>query len=151
MIGPLSLVGGDTEATRGNTQIRKICAWRRGTALLTIRRIPDLNDQDMMGDAFAERIRECVLELLIARGPGRTICVSEAAQTLATRSGYHWHDLMRPVRTISAQLADSGTIEALQQEEIVDIRVARGPVRLRLRALPGQRSALPGQRRAEVG
>lgn len=101
-----------------------------------------MNDQGMMGDAFAESIRECVLELLISRGPGRTICVSEAAQTLAIRSGYHWHDLMRPVRTISAQLAESGTIEALQQEEVVDIRVARGPVRLRLRALHGQRSAI---------
>jgi len=144
MIGQLSLGGGRYGSDKGKHAVRKICAWRRGTALLTIRRIPDLNDQGMMGDAFAERIRECVLELLIARGPGRTICVSEAAQTLATRSGYHWHDLMRPVRTISAQLADSGTIEALQQEEIVDIRVARGPVRLRLRALPGQRSAQVG-------
>ena len=95
-----------------------------------------------MGDAFAEHIRECVLELLISRGPGRTICVSEAAQ--AIRSGYHWHDLMRPVRVISSQMAESGMIEALQQEEIVDIRVARGPVRLRLRALPGQRSAQVG-------
>ncbi|MEO7013162.1 MAG: DUF3253 domain-containing protein [Dokdonella sp.] len=103
-----------------------------------------MNDQGLMGDAFAEHIRECVLELLISRGPGRTICVSEAAQTLAIRSGYHWHDLMRPVRVISSQMAESGMIEALQQEEIVDIRVARGPVRLRLRALPGQRSAQVG-------
>ncbi|MEP6881742.1 MAG: DUF3253 domain-containing protein, partial [Dokdonella sp.] len=115
-----------------------------GTDSLTIRRALELTDDGFMGDAFAERIRECLLELLIARGPGRTICVSEAAQTLGTRSGYHWHDLMRPVRMISAQLAEAGSIEALQQEEIVDIRVARGPVRLRLRALPGQRSAQVG-------
>jgi hypothetical protein len=85
-----------------------------------------------------------VLELLIARGPGRTICLSEAAQTLAVRIGYHWHDLMRPVRTIAATLTDSGVIEALQQEQVVDIRVARGPIRLRLRALPGRRSAQTG-------
>ena len=104
----------------------------------------DLNDKGLLSDSFAEHIRECVLELLVSRGPGRTICVSEAAQTLATRSGYHWHDLMRPVRVISAKLAESGMIEALQEEEIVDIRVARGPVRLRLRALPGQRSAQTG-------
>jgi hypothetical protein len=95
-------------------------------------------------DAFAERIRECMLELLIERGPGRTICVSEAAQTLAVRIGFHWHDLMRPVRTIAAALTDSGVIEAIQHEEVVDIRVARGPVRLRLRSLPGQRSAQNG-------
>lgn len=111
---------------------------------MTIRRALILNDNGLLGDAFAERIRECVLELLISRGPGRTICVSEAAQTLAILSGYHWHDLMRPVRTISAQLADAGTIEALQQEEVVDIRVSRGPVRLRLRALSGVRNVQTG-------
>ena len=92
-------------------------------------------------DAFAERIRECVIELLIERGPGRTICVSEAAQTLALRIGFHWHDLMRPVRTVAASLGDAGVIEALQHERVVDIRAARGPVRLRLRAMAGQRSA----------
>jgi hypothetical protein len=95
-------------------------------------------------DAFAERIRECMLELLVERGPGRTICVSEAAQTLALRIGFHWHDLMRPVRTIAAVLADAGVIEAMQHELVVDIRAARGPVRLRLRALPGHRSAQAG-------
>ncbi len=111
---------------------------------MTICKALDLNDIGLLSDAFAENIRECVLELLVSRGPGRTICVSEAAQTLAARSGYHWHDLMRPVRVISAKLAESGMIEALQEEEIVDIRVARGPVRLRLRALPGLRSAQTG-------
>ena len=93
-------------------------------------------------DALAHRIRECVLELLVERGPGRTVGLSEAAQALAVRIGYHWHDLMRPVRTVAAALADAGTIEAMQHEFVVDIRDARGPVRLRLRALPGQRSAV---------
>ena len=103
-----------------------------------------MTETDFLGDALAGRIRECVLELLIARGPGRTICVSEAAQTLASRTGYHWHDLMRPVRMISATLVEAGSIEAIQHEEIVDIRVARGPVRLRLRSLPGLRSVQVG-------
>lgn len=106
--------------------------------------LSDLISNTFTEDAFAERIRECMLELLIERGPGRTICVSEAAQTLAVRIGFHWHDLMRPVRTIAAALSDAGIIEAIQHEEVVDIRVARGPVRLRLRALPGQRSAQHG-------
>lgn len=99
-----------------------------------------MNDNDLLGDAFAENIRQCVIELLISRGPGRTICMSEAAQSLGNRNGYHWHDLMRPVRTVSAILAEEGAIEAIQHEEVVDIRSARGPIRLRLRALPGQRS-----------
>jgi hypothetical protein len=93
-------------------------------------------------DVLALRIRECILELLVDRGPGRTIGLAEAAQALALRIGYHWHDLMRPVRTVAAALADAGTIEALQLESVVDIREARGPVRLRLRALPGKRSAV---------
>ena len=49
-------------------------------------------------DELAERIRACVLELLVARGPGRSICPSEAARMLAMRMGSHWQDLMRPVR-----------------------------------------------------
>lgn len=115
-----------------------------GTDPSTLQGFPDLISTSFSGDAFAERIRECMLELLVERGPGRTICVSEAAQSLAVRIGYHWHDLMRPVRTIAATLTDSGIIEALQHERVVDIRAARGPVRLRLRALPGQRSAQVG-------
>lgn len=103
-----------------------------------------MTENDFLGDAFAQSVRECVIDLLTSRGPGRTICMSEAAQSLAIRSGYHWHDLMRPVRTISVILAEEGAIEALQHEEIVDIRAARGPIRLRLRALPGQRSAQVG-------
>ncbi|HET9031813.1 MAG TPA: DUF3253 domain-containing protein [Dokdonella sp.] len=109
-----------------------------------MRRTFPLTKNGFLGDAFVERIRGCVIELLIARGPGRTICMSEAAQALATRSGYHWHDLMRPVRVVSASLVDGGAIEAIQHEEVVDIRSARGPIRLRLRALPGQRSAQVG-------
>ncbi len=145
MIGRLAFARvAKREQLGGNTQSGRSAIGAEGIGSLTIRRALELNDNGFLSDAFGERIRECVLELLISRGPGRTICVSEAAQTLATRSGYHWHDLMRPVRTISAQLAEAGTIEALQQEEIVDIRVARGPVRLRLRALPGLRSVQTG-------
>lgn len=91
-------------------------------------------------DNAVERIRSCILELLIERGPGRTIGVNEAAQILSIRLGYHWHDLMRPVRTVAAMMADAGTIEAMQHAAVVDIRTARGPVYLRLRALPAQRS-----------
>lgn len=112
-----------------------------GTVPSTRQGLPELIDKSFSEDAFAERIRECMLELLVERGPGRTICMSEAAQALALRIGYHWHDLMRPVRTIAAVLTDAGVIEAIQHELVVDIRSARGPVRLRLRALPGLRSA----------
>lgn len=92
-------------------------------------------------DELAERIRACVLELLTARGPGRSICPSEAARMLAMRIGSHWQDLMRPVRTVAAAMAEAGSIEVLQHESVVDIGDVRGPVRLRLRPLHGGRTS----------
>jgi len=91
-------------------------------------------------NSLAERIRECMLDLLVERGPGRSICPSEVARALAAHIGCRWQDLMRPVRTVAAALADGGTLEAIQHEAVVDIRDVRGPIRLRLRPLPGQRS-----------
>jgi Protein of unknown function (DUF3253) len=95
---------------------------------------------ELPDDELAERIRACVLELLVSRGAGRSICPSEAARLLAMRFGGHWQDLMRPVRTVAAAMADAGAIEVLQHEAVVDIGEVRGPVRLRLRALQGARS-----------
>jgi hypothetical protein len=92
-------------------------------------------------DELADSIRACVLELLVARGPGRSICPSEAARMLAMRIGAHWQDLMRPVRTVAAAMADGGAIEVLQHEAVVDIGDVRGPVRLRLRAMHGARTS----------
>lgn len=92
-------------------------------------------------DKLANRIRECVLELLIERGPGRSICPSEAARALSVRIGGRWQDLMRPVRTVAAALAETGVLEALQHDAVVDIRDVRGPVRLRLRSLHGRRNS----------
>ncbi|GAA0723857.1 DUF3253 domain-containing protein [Dokdonella soli] len=90
-------------------------------------------------DTLAERIRECVLELLVDRGPGQSICPTEAAHLLATRIGTRWQDLMRPVRTVATALAEAGLIEAIQNEAVVDICEVRGPIRLRLRPLHGER------------
>lgn len=92
-------------------------------------------------DPLAERIRECMLERLVERGPGRSICPSEIARVLAVRAGCRWRDLMRPVRIVAATLAEAGVIEAIQHEAVVDIRQVRGPVRLRLRPLHGQRTS----------
>lgn len=91
-------------------------------------------------DPLAERIRECLLGLLRERGHGHSICPSEAARALAVRVGGRWQDLMRPVRTVAISLAQAGVIEAIQNETAVDLREVRGPVRLRLRCLPGRRN-----------
>jgi Protein of unknown function (DUF3253) len=91
-------------------------------------------------DSLAERIRECVIELLVDRGAGRSICPSEAARLLGMRSGSRWQDLMRPVRTVAAALVEAGVLEVTQHGIVVDIGDVRGPVRLSLRSLHGQRS-----------
>ena len=85
-------------------------------------------------NTLADRIHECVLELLADRGAGRSICPSEAARLLAMRIDHPWQDLMRPVRTVAAKMVDSGLLEALQDGALVDIREVRGPIRLRLRS-----------------
>jgi hypothetical protein len=91
-------------------------------------------------DKLAERIRECTMELLVARGAGRSICPSEVARMLGVRISCRWQDLMRPVRTVAALMADGGTLEVTQHDAVVDIREVRGPVRLRLRSLHAKRS-----------
>jgi hypothetical protein len=90
-------------------------------------------------DLLAERIRDCLMELLVERGPGRSICPSEAAHMVGVRISCRWQELMRPVRAVAAALAETGVLEATQHEIIVDIRNVRGPIRLRLRSLQGER------------
>jgi hypothetical protein len=92
---------------------------------------------------IAERIREAMVELLVERGPGKTICPSEVARHLGDRFGWRWEDLMRPVRTVAATLADQGVLEATQNRRVVDLRDVRGPVRLRLRPLIAVRTRTP--------
>lgn len=86
----------------------------------------DLHDDDPL----AQRLRGCVLDLLDQRGPGVSICPSEAARKLATEVGGDWQELMRMVRVVAADLARRGEIEVTQSGQRVDIALARGPVRL---------------------
>jgi hypothetical protein len=92
-------------------------------------------------DSLAERIRECAMELLVQRGPGRSICPSEVARLVGLRTHCRWQDLMRPVRTVAATLADGSVIDVIQHDAVVDIREVRGPIRLRLRSLQGDRNS----------
>ncbi len=91
-------------------------------------------------DSLAERIRECAMELLVLRGPGRSVCPSEVARLVGLRTNCRWQDLMRPVRTVAATLAETGVIEVTQHDAVVDIRDVRGPIRLRLQSLHGDRN-----------
>lgn len=90
-------------------------------------------------DSLSERIRECIVALLLERGPGHTICPSEAAHLLGDRIHCRWQDLMRPMRTVIVVLIEAGVLEALQNEEVVSIQDVRGPIRLRLRTPQGRK------------
>jgi uncharacterized protein DUF3253 len=76
------------------------------------------------------RLRAVILELLERRGPGKTICPSDAARALA---GQDFRPLMDMARAAAADLVADGEIEVTQGGEVVDIAQARGPIRLRRR------------------
>ena len=71
---------------------------------------------------------DAIRGLLAARGPEKTICPSEAARALDAEA---WRAQMDRVRAAAAALADHGEIEATQRGEVIDVRTARGPIRLR--------------------
>ncbi len=76
------------------------------------------------------RLRAAILELLERRGPGKTICPSDAARALA---GKNFRPLMDMARAAAAELVADGEIDVLQRGQVVDISQVRGPIRLRRR------------------
>ena len=82
-----------------------------------------------MSDARA--IEAALLAMLEARGVA-TACPSEVARALG---GKEWRALMQPVRDVAARLQDRGRLDAYQRGRPVQIREARGPIRLRTRAV----------------
>lgn len=81
-----------------------------------------------MSQATPEQLEAAIRELLAARSADATICPSEAARQVG---GDDWRDLMQPTRDVVARLADAGEVEATQGGEVVDVRTARGPIRVR--------------------
>jgi len=76
-----------------------------------------------------ERIEEAIRELLERRGPGKTICPSEAARALAGQDGFR--PLMEPVRATARTMVARGELEITQRGRVVDTGRARGAIRLR--------------------
>ena len=102
--------------------------WTPGCVGVTMEPMEDLD----------RRLDHAILSLLSERGPGKTICPSEAARAVfpAARNGRvtrPWRVLMEPAREAASRLAAAGQIDVTQKGEVVDIATARGPVRLRLR------------------
>jgi Protein of unknown function (DUF3253) len=71
-----------------------------------------------------------IVELLRRRGPGKTICPSDAARALGGDEGFR--ALMPAVRAAASGMVDRGELEVTQSGRVVDPRAARGAIRLRL-------------------
>ena len=76
-----------------------------------------------------ETIRACLLKLVRDRGPNKTICPSEVARAL---TGKHGQELMSRVRAVGVALASAGDISVMQKGQMVDPKIAKGPIRYRI-------------------
>lgn len=78
-------------------------------------------------------IEAAILDLVRARGVGKTICPSEAARRLATDHNVDaWRALMPAVRAAAARLREAGRLAVTQRGRPVDPLAAKGPIRLGL-------------------
>lgn len=73
---------------------------------------------------------EAAVRALLRKRDGKTICPSDVARVVG---GEQWRSRMDAVREVAAQMADDGVVEVTQRGEVVDVRGARGPVRIRFR------------------
>ncbi|MFC1465009.1 MAG: DUF3253 domain-containing protein [Candidatus Brachytrichaceae bacterium NZ_4S206] len=80
--------------------------------------------------ATTNELTGIILQLLQARGTGKTICPSEAARAYAPDD---WRRHMPAVRQAAFDLAEAGQIVILQRGKVLDGRSAKGPIRLALR------------------
>lgn len=75
-------------------------------------------------------IRQSILSLLHERGPGKSICPSEAARRAAGEDA--WRPLMHAVRAAGRELAAEGHIEVTKKGKPVDPETVKGVIRYRL-------------------
>ena len=77
-------------------------------------------------------IERVMLELVTARGPGKTCCPSEVARTLGGPHPDGWGPLMQPVRRVAVRLTKAGRVAILRKGRPVDPDDFRGIYRLSL-------------------
>jgi hypothetical protein len=85
-----------------------------------------------------ERIEETILALVEERGPGKTICPSEAARAIAGDKPDEWSRLMGPVRQVAVRMMKQGRIVIRRKGKTVDPDDFRGVYRI---AGPGEPEA----------
>ena len=79
--------------------------------------------KDLRGQLRAE-----ILALTAARGPGKSICPSEAARAVRPED---WNRFMTETRRVAIQMAEAGEIEILRKGKPVAPDEVRGVIRLR--------------------
>ncbi len=76
-----------------------------------------------------QRLQSAIRALARHRGPGSSICPSDAARAVG---GRHWRDLMADATAVARDLARDGTVEITQGGRVIDPdREWRGPIRIR--------------------
>ena len=85
-----------------------------------------------MDGVTEQAIEATLMQLVDARGPGKSICPSEVARQLAPGA---WQPLLGPVRRVAVALAKAGRIDILRKGKAVDPADMRGVIRLRIVAL----------------
>jgi hypothetical protein len=73
-------------------------------------------------------LESAILEMLARRGPGKTICPSEAARAVRENG---WEELMESAREAARRLAAQGAIVITQRGKVVDPARTKGAIRLR--------------------
>ena len=78
-----------------------------------------------MGSIEDAALEAAILALLDGRKT--TVCPSEIARAVAD----DWRPLMQRVRDAALRLVDHGLVAVTQHGRTIDLRTARGPIRLR--------------------
>ena len=78
-----------------------------------------------------KKIANLILEILLRRDPGKTICPSEVARSLYPEN---WREEMEHVREIARVLVSEGEIVITQKGIEVDPENFKGAIRLRLKS-----------------
>jgi len=81
-----------------------------------------------MAEDVDTRLERVIGELLDARAATSSICPSDAARAVGDDD---WRDLMPAARAAAGRLAAAGEVEVTQKGVVVDVAIARGPVRVR--------------------
>lgn len=79
-----------------------------------------------------EALEAAILALVAARGPGKTICPSEAARAVGGDHPDGWGPLMQPARRIAVRLMKEGRVVITRKGRPVDPDDFRGVYRLTL-------------------